>query len=267
MTVEAAAPAKVNLTLHVTGQRADGYHLLDSLVVFADFGDHLRLTPGNEMSITVTGPFAEGVPTDRRNLVWQAAEMVGWTGHIDLEKNIPHGAGLGGGSADAAAVLRALGGAEQASSLGADVPVCLRASPQRMRGIGDELTDVPNLPTLAAVLVNPAVHVPTPKVFAGLAQKNNPPMPATLPTFKSGRELLHWLADMRNDLEPAAIAQQPVIGEVLRTLSAQNPILVRMSGSGSTCFALYDDPGSAEVMARDLAQKHPEWRVRNCRLS
>ncbi len=267
MTVEAFAPAKVNLTLHVTGQRADGYHLLDSLVVFADAGDHLALTPADEMSIMVTGSFAKGVPADRRNLVWQAAELAGWTGHIALEKNIPHGAGLGGGSADAAAVLRALGVTENAGLLGADVPVCLGATAQRMQGIGGDLTVLPDLPPLAAVLVNPGVHVPTPSVFGGLTQKNNPAMPAEIPAFKSGRELLSWLADMRNDLEPPAIAQQPVIAEVLRALSVQNALLVRMSGSGSTCFALYDDPGIAEVMARDLAQRHPEWWVRDCRLS
>ena len=122
MATEAFAPAKINLALHVTGQRADGYHLLDSLVVFADVGDRIALTPGDALSLDVTGPFAVGVPADARNLVWRAAQAAGWTGRIALEKNLPHGAGIGGGSSDAAAVLRMLGAAGAALSLGADVP-------------------------------------------------------------------------------------------------------------------------------------------------
>ena len=147
-TNEAFAPAKINLTLHVTGRRADGYHLLDSLVVFADLGDRLWLDPGAQMSLEVSGPFADGVPRDDSNLVWRAAMAAGWRGAIRLEKNLPHGAGIGGGSADAAALLRALHGddamrvigPEATLALGADVPVCLHTGPQRMRGIGEQLT-------------------------------------------------------------------------------------------------------------------------------
>ncbi|MDG1068196.1 MAG: 4-(cytidine 5'-diphospho)-2-C-methyl-D-erythritol kinase, partial [Sulfitobacter sp.] len=167
MTSEGFAPAKVNLTLHVTGQRADGYHLLDSLVVFADIGDRLWFDAGPQMRISVTGPFAEGVPVDQRNLVWQAAVLAGWTGHITLEKNLPHGAGIGGGSSDAAAVLRAFGGTADALQLGADVPVCLAHAPQRMRGIGEILDPIAPLPDLEIVLVNPRVAVPTAPVFNG----------------------------------------------------------------------------------------------------
>ena len=134
-TVNVFAPAKINLTLHVTGRRADGYHLLDSLVVFADTGDLLQLDPGPELALDVSGLFAGGVPADERNLVWKAAEGAGWTGHISLDKQLPHGAGIGGGSSDAAAVLRALAGQgtgipeDLSLSLGADVPVCMAARP------------------------------------------------------------------------------------------------------------------------------------------
>ena len=268
MTTEAFAPAKINLTLHVTGQRADGYHLLDSLVAFADVGDRLAFTPGPELSLSVTGPFAAGVPEDARNLVWQAALMVGFSGHIKLEKHLPHGAGIGGGSSDAAAVLRSFDAPAQAVSLGADVPVCLRAKAQRMRGIGEDLTTLPDFPRLWAVLANPGVTVPTPKVFAALQTKANPPMPDTLPPRLSARAMIDWLRAMRNDLEAPAMAIQPAIGTVLVELSRlPGAALCRMSGSGATCFALFEDQGLSEIAARDLARAHPDWWVRDCALS
>ena len=157
-TVEVFAPAKINLSLHVTGRRADGYHLLDSLVAFADTGDRLQITPGADLSLIVSGIFAKGVPQDARNLVWRAAEGVGWRGQIALEKSLPHGAGIGGGSSDAGAFLNALAGQgvvfpdSLALSLGADVPVCMTASAARMQGIGEEITPVA-LPRLPALLV------------------------------------------------------------------------------------------------------------------
>ncbi len=268
MATEVFAPAKVNLTLHVTGQRPDGYHLLDSLVVFADVGDRLWLEPGDELSLKVSGAFSAGVPLDRRNLVWQAAEAAGWFGHMELEKNLPHGAGIGGGSSDAGAVLRYLQRPELAAGLGADVPVCFGATAQRMQGIGDVLAPIPALPELWGILVNPGVSVPTPKVFKGLRRKQNPAMPATIPGFKSAREMMLWMSEMRNDLEESAIAAEPAIGEVLRVLSGQpNVGLCRMSGSGGTCFALCDNQGWAEIVAREVQRAHPDWWVVDCRLS
>lgn len=268
MTFDVFAPAKINLTLHVTGQRDDGYHLLDSLVVFADVGDRLRLTPASAMSMEVSGPFAAGVPADARNLAWQAAVMADWTGHIQLEKNLPHGAGIGGGSSDAAAVLRMLNGPQHAPALGADVAVCLAACAQRMRGIGDRLEVLDGLPPVWAVLVNPCVHVATPRVFAALQSKDNPPMPGDLPHFDIARTFIFWLGDMRNDLETAAISQAPAIADVLKALSETDGVhLARMSGSGATCFGLYDNQGLAELVARDLQRAHPDWWVQDCRLS
>jgi 4-diphosphocytidyl-2-C-methyl-D-erythritol kinase len=267
MTSSGFAPAKINLTLHVTGQRIDGYHLLDSLVVFADVGDKLRFTPNNALSINVTGPFAQGVPNDARNLVWQAAERAGWTGHIDLEKNLPHGAGIGGGSSDTAAVLRALGGAEHAATLGADVPVCLNPQAQRMRGIGEQLNSLPDLPPLWAVLANPNEAVPTPPVFQALSQKNNAPMADSLPRFTSAQALARWLQETRNDLQAPAITVAPIIENVLAVLSQTNPLFARMSGSGATCFALYETQGTAQTAAQRLIAVHPNWWIRPCRLS
>jgi 4-diphosphocytidyl-2-C-methyl-D-erythritol kinase len=257
MTTEVFAPAKVNLSLHVTGQRSDGYHLLDSLVVFADVGDRLWLTPAPQMKITISGPFAPGVPVDDRNLVWRAAQLAGWCGHIMLEKNLPHGAGIGGGSADAAAVLRSLGGGCQAASLGADVPVCLSSAPQRMSGTGEILATVTGIPALEIVLVNPGVSVPTAPVFAALQSKTNAPMTADLPRWADAQEFCKWLSFQRNDLEPPARTIAPGITEVLQALDGA--LLARMSGSGATCFGLYAQGASAQ--AARIAAVHPDWWV------
>lgn len=259
MTTEGFAPAKVNLTLHVTGQRSDGYHLLDSLVVFAGIGDCLQFDPAQQMRITVNGPFADGVPTDRRNLIWQAAELAGWVGHIQLEKNLPHGAGIGGGSADAAAVLRAFGGRAAAVSLGADVPVCVAQGPQRMRGIGDHLTPLPSLPDCEILLVNSGVSVPTGPVFQGLHTKNGPPMPDDMPCFGTLEQMCDWLNLQRNDLENPARALAPEIDAVLGAL--HDALFARMSGSGATCFGIYKSAAPAAIAAARIKAAHPHWWV------
>lgn len=265
MATEAFAPAKINLTLHVTGQRADGYHLLDSLVVFADLGDRLWLDPATEMSLQVSGPFAEGVPEDRRNLVWRAAELAGATLRIGLEKVLPHGAGIGGGSSDAAAVLRAVGAGERAAELGADVPVCLSDAPQRMRGIGDVLEKVPGVPALPLVLVNPGVHVPTPAVFRELAQKDNPDM-GDLPRWGAREAFLSWLRAQRNDLQAPAIATAPAIRAALEALGGVDGcLLARMSGSGATCFGVFGSDTAAHAAAAEIAAAQPGWWVRAAR--
>lgn len=263
--VEAFAPAKVNLTLHVTGQRADGYHLLDSLVAFADVGDRLWLTEGDAMRLSVSGPFADGVPLDHRNLVWRAAELAGWTGEIRIEKNLPHGAGIGGGSSDAAAVLNALGAADNGASLGADVPVCRVGRAVRMRGIGEVLDPAEGWPNLHAVLVNPGVHVPTPAVFKALQTKTNAPMSDVPETLA---DPFHWLAQQRNDLQSPATRLTPDIAPVLTALNDQPGVkFVRMSGSGATCFALFDEAAMRDAAADALTHAHPDWWVKACRLT
>ena len=273
MKAEAFAPAKINLTLHITGQRADGYHLLDSLVAFADLGDHLTLATKPELSLEVSGEFADGVPCDVRNLVWRAAESMDWTGHVHLEKQLPHGGGIGSGSSDAAAILRTLidqggemGGAVPLS-LGADVPVCMLASAARMRGIGEEIEPI-TLPPLPALLVNPGIAVRTEQVFSALESRKNAPMTAQIPAPKTPEECAEWLQDQRNDLEPPAKAVGPGIAEVIDLLGdTRGALLTRMSGSGSTCFSLYPTMKAAHFAACEIGATHPEWWCRATLLS
>lgn len=264
-TNEGFAPAKINLTLHVTGQRADGYHLLDSLVVFANIGDRLWFEPADTMSLAVSGPFGAGVPEDNRNLVWRAAELAGATLGIRLAKHLPHGAGIGGGSSDAAAVLRFLNASEQAAKLGADVPVCLSSSPQRMQGIGEQLTTAPSVPALHLVLVNPQVHVATPEVFKALKDKSNSGM-SDLPDWKSTGEFVTWLQAQRNDLQAPAMSMAPVIGTCLQALNtSRGCVMARMSGSGATCFGIYHTGTQARLAAKSLAAANPGWWVKRTR--
>ncbi|MHC9235943.1 4-(cytidine 5'-diphospho)-2-C-methyl-D-erythritol kinase [Pseudooceanicola sp. 502str34] len=254
------ARAKINLALHVTGQRGDGYHLLDSLVCFADFGDVLEVTPAPENSLTLDGPLAEGVPAGPENLVFRAASFFGQPAAIRLTKHLPMAAGIGGGTADAAAVLRALSAAtgrpvpENAERLGADLPACLRSRALRMQGVGERLEDVPGLPPLPAVLVNPGLGVETPAVFKRLTRRTNPALPVRLPDWPDAASCAAWLSGQRNDLETPARDIAPVIGDVLEALAATpGCLLARMSGSGATCFALYPDRRAAEAAAASLA--------------
>jgi len=275
----AEAFAKVNLTLHVTGQRADGYHLLDSLVVFAAFGDRLTCEARtNGISLAVTGPFAEGVPTDDSNLVWRAAEVMRGAAEGDaglaltLEKNLPHAAGIGSGSSDAAATLALVAAVMGAAplhpedprvlTLGADVPVCLCAPrPMRMQGIGDALAPVPALPPAALVLVNPRVPVPTGAVFAALSRKDNAPM-TELPAYLDFNAFAEWLGQQRNDLQPAAVGLAPQIGVALAALAGQSNVTWSgMSGSGATCVGLVRDLVQAEAAATYIRRDHPDWWV------
>lgn len=272
MTVDAFAPAKINLTLHVTGQRADGYHLLDSLVVFADVGDRLRFAPAGELTLDVTGPLAPGVPTDGRNLVLKAAALFAADrgAAITLEKHLPAAAGIGGGSSDAAAALRGLAalwdlplpGERAVLSLGADVPVCLNPRPVRMRGVGEDIVTGPCLPDFGLVLVNPGIEVATAAVFAALKRKDNPPMPHP-PGWATAAVMAHWLREQRNDLEPPARRLAPVIREVLDVIAAtQGCLIARMSGSGATCFGIYDSRDEAEAAAELIGAGAPHWWVR-----
>ena len=259
MTIEAFAPAKINLTLHVTGQRHDGYHLLDSLVVFANVGDRIWIEPADEMSLEITGPFAQGVPADARNLVWKAAVLAGHTAHIRLEKNLPHGAGIGGGSSDAGALLAALGCADTGlCPWGLILPVCRLGQAARMSGIGDMVEPFLGGPSLFAVLVNSGVHVPTPQVFKALKNKDNPAMTGEFSTRDTAAALIDWVSDQRNDLEAAAIACAPEIAGVLEVLRGQpNQKLVRMSGSGATCFALFETAADAQTAAAAIRLQNP----------
>lgn len=270
MAVTDFAPAKINLTLHVTGQRADGYHLLDSLVVFAGVGDSVTVAPAPTLSLAITGPMGASLPVADDNLVLRAARAMGAQAQITLHKVLPVSSGIGGGSADAAACLRALArltgtalpGPDQVLALGADVPVCLAGTPSRMSGIGEALASVPPLPAAWLVLANPGVAVSTPAIFRALARRDNAPMPPSLPRLKTTADLAAFVTMQRNDLEAPAIALQPVIAQVKTALTAQSGCLMaRMSGSGATCFGLFADPLSANAAARALQAAHPGWWV------
>lgn len=271
MAIEAFAPAKINLTLHVTGQRDDGYHLLDSLVVFADIGDTIRVAASDRLSLDIDGPEAGGLAAEPDNLVLRAARLLAPErgAAISLTKRLPVASGIGGGSADAAAALRALAqlwglaapSAEQALTLGADVPVCLSPVPARMQGIGDRLGPIAPLPAMDIVLVNPRVAVSTPAVFKSLIVKENAPMNPELPRWRDLPEFTRWLADQRNDLAEPAIAQQPVIADVLNALRDAGALFAGMSGSGATCYGLFPPDGhSAKSVAKAVLRlAHPGW--------
>lgn len=263
------APAKINLTLHVTGRRADGYHLLDSLVVFTQAGDSVSTQPG--AGLVISGPEAAGLSAGSDNLVARAARLMGVADQgLVLVKTLPVAAGIGGGSADAAASLRLLARLHRCKlpplegqlALGADVPVCLAARPARMQGIGEAITLLPALPRFWLVLVNPRLALSTPDVFRALAQRANPPMPARLPDWPDAGALFDWLAQCRNDLQAPARALAPVIGDVLDALAAApGCALARMSGSGATCFGLFAQEAEAQDAAAQIARARPGWWV------
>jgi 4-diphosphocytidyl-2-C-methyl-D-erythritol kinase len=243
------APAKVNLYLHLRGRRADGYHLLDSLVVFPAIGDRLTAAAGQGLSLRIDGPFGAGLAADPDNLVLRAARALAKAhamppnAALRLEKHLPIASGIGGGSSDAAGALRLLSRLwgvdvpeELALSLGADVPVCLAApQPRLMAGIGEHLSPAPPMPDFWMVLANPGVAVATGAVFAAVNQRDNPSAPP-MPSLTGFAALIDWLAQQRNDLQPAAISACPAIAEVLAALS--DAPLARMSGSGATPPAL-----------------------------
>ncbi|MEM6466504.1 MAG: 4-(cytidine 5'-diphospho)-2-C-methyl-D-erythritol kinase [Pseudomonadota bacterium] len=269
------APAKINLCLHVTGQRPDGYHMLDSLVVFTGAGDVVEAEPARTLSLTLSGPFALDLGSDSDNLVLKAAELIRPDREgaaLHLVKSLPIASGIGGGSSDAAAALRALSALwdvplpspGQVAALGADVPVCLDPKPYRMRGIGDVLSPLANpLPPFWMVLANPGVHVPTPRIFQALKTKHNLGLPEALPQFDGLPQLAAWLrAETRNDLQAPACDVAPVIGDVLKALEeTKDCALARMSGSGATCFGLYESELAALEASAQLRDAHPNWWV------
>jgi 4-diphosphocytidyl-2-C-methyl-D-erythritol kinase len=280
--------AKVNLTLRVVGRRTDGYHDLESVVAFADCADKLTLTPGPELSLKTIGPLATACGETSDNLVLKAARLLGEvvpgmkTGVFVLDKLLPVAAGIGGGSADAAAALRLLARLnnlplddermqEIALEVGADVPVCLASRACDMTGVGDNLMPL-NPPKMPSVLVNPGVPVATRDVFAALGLRHGElrvgvgdVMTEASSWPEEGGSLEEWveaLASGTNDLEEPAMKIQPVIGEVITALNATNGAwLSRMSGSGATCFALYENTAEAGRAADRIRSEHPSWWV------
>ena len=280
------ARAKINLSLRVLGRRPDGYHLLESLVSFAATGDRLELRLGEPLGLSVSGPMAEhaGPPDD--NLVLRAAGALKRRipkldlGRFELTKLLPVGAGLGGGSADAAAALRLLAQAnrlapddprlyEAARELGSDVPVCIDQTARWMGGTGHELSAPVTTPKIHVVLVNPGIPLATRDVYGELGARvvldERALSPPSVP--RGGREFLNFIAELSNDLEPAAFKLAPIVRDVLTALRDQpGCMLARMSGSGSTCFGIFATQNAARYTARTLAIRHNGWWVRDTEL-
>ncbi len=276
--IEEAAPAKINLDLCITGRRRDGYHELDSVVVFGSPADVLRFEAADRLTLELGGPFARSLAHAPDNLVLRAARRLAGhagrmaTARIRLGKNLPVAAGLGGGSGDAAAALRGLNRLWRldlgdgdllplARDLGADVPVCLAGRPARMRGIGERLERLEGLPPLWLLLVNPNRPLATAAVFKELG-----PLPPAIPEQgppPTGRtELIAWLRARANHLEAPARRLEPAIGAALAVLAAQPGCeLARMSGSGATCFGLFADPAALEAAAKAVRRARPDWWV------
>jgi 4-diphosphocytidyl-2-C-methyl-D-erythritol kinase len=260
------AAAKINLCLHVTGRRPDGYHLLDSVAVFAGVGDRLVAEPDDGLSLEIDGPFGAGLAADDDNLVMRAARLLGGAAgaRLRLTKCLPVASGIGGGSADAAAALRvlsALWGVHAdlpglALRLGADVPVCLESRPARMLGVGEVLTEVA-VPRCGLVLVNPGVAVATSAVFRALGGAFSPPLEVR--PWADAASLASWLGGTSNDLQAAAIGLCPPIGTVLDAIAATGSLIARMSGSGATCFGLY--PTEEAAIQAVLRLRQPGWWV------
>lgn len=264
------APAKINLALHVLGRKDDGYHELDSIVAFADVADRLTFTEAPDWRLHITGPFARALPLGDDNLVLKAARAFAaaypgqdGTYRITLEKNLPVASGIGGGSADAAACLKALSSlagvsddlAKLACGLGADVPVCLVGKTCRMRGVGESIDILDDIEPMPAVLVNPGLALATVDVFAGLALQPG------AKGFSGLAPDADW-SSHRNDLTVPALTLAPVIGKVLAALRAEADVrFARMSGSGATCFGIFASPEAADEAARRIAGAHPDWWV------
>jgi len=281
-----AAPAKINLFLHVGPRRSDGYHALQSLVCFAEAGDVLEFAPADALALAIAGPFAAGLQGEGDNLILRAARaLAAHAGSakgaaITLTKNLPVASGIGGGSADAAAALRGLrelwnvrisdsGLQAVALSLGSDVPVCVASRPAMMEGRGEHVTPVPPLPPLPMVLVNPGVAVSTGEVFRRLDHTAEDVLPPLPPYAEHGNAaaLLGFLAQTRNDMEPAAKEIAPVIGDVLTELERLGALLARMCGSGATCYGLFESEGAAQTAACAIAAAHPSWWVTPTRIA
>ena len=280
--LQATAYAKLNLALHVTGRRDDGYHLLDTLVAFADYGDEITISPAQEDSFTLSGRFGQLLPVNGDNLVLKARDALRahFPQHssavaIHLEKNLPVASGIGGGSSDAATLLALLirlwniapekALLEQVClQLGADVPMCLHGQfyggALIAKGIGEDVQNLPGLPVLPLVLVNDGTAISTPQIFKHLNKRDNPPLPE-LAHFDSHADLCNFLKTTRNDLLPPAAQLAPQLPQILQTLRDSGAHYAQMSGSGATCFGIYDTLSAAQQASENLQQKNPHWFV------
>lgn len=268
MAIRRSAAAKINLCLHVVGQRADGLHDLQSAVAFLECGEWVELRKSERTELNILGPKAAELPVQDDNLILKAAALFpsDCQTEISLHKTMPVASGIGGGSADAAATLHAMAAlwdlplpdVAARLSLGADVPVCMGRAPVLMQGIGAQISPLGALPPLFACLVNPGRGLSTARVFEHLALKSNPPLEPPPPV---AAEFCAWLKRQRNDLQRPAVAAEPRIADVLEALDAQAPLLARMSGSGATCFALFETLAAAQDCAAAIQARQRSWWV------
>lgn len=271
------APAKVNLTLHVVGQDSNGLHLLDSLVTFPPIGDTLSFSNAKKLKLSVITDKKTTLTNKPDNLILKSAAMFDKTylRHIILTKRLPISAGIGGGSADAAATIRdAISldykvSLKKVRSLGADVMACLQSQPLRMRGVGEIIDSVEIWPVAGSIiLVNPGIQLETKKVFGALSKKENKPMPERLPIFSDFKTLVNFIKTQRNDLENTAINLEPIIEKVLVEIKhSENCLISRMSGSGTTCFGLFEKAEEADEASFRLKRAFPNWWIVSSQIS
>ena len=272
--MEEKASAKVNLCLQIVGQKSNGFHLLDSIVGFTEFGDHLSLKKSDELELTMKGAFSDQIPVDKSNLILKAAELlrainnIKTGAHITLTKNLPPSAGLGGGSSDAAAAIRGLSRLwgtdlpeiDDLMKIGSDLPVCINQKTQHMKGFGEVLEEINTFPNLPILLVNPLKKVSTHTVFRMLQNKKNPPLSKYEMLFQAKKYWINWLLLQRNDLMEPAVKVEPVISEVLRLISKQISVeKVSMSGAGATCFGIFENKHDCDLAMKRVRLERPDW--------
>lgn len=281
-SVQSTAYAKLNLALHVTGRRADGYHLLDTLVAFTTFGDELTIAPAQLDNFSLHGPFSACLPVNGDNLVLKARDLLrqhfpqqSFPVDIQLVKNLPVASGIGGGSSDAAAALALLIRLWQIEpepaliqqlclQLGADVPMCMHGQLQGgaliAKGIGEEIHSLDKLPRLPLVLVNDGTAISTPQIFQNMQRRDNPPLPDR-ESLHSLAQVISYLRSTRNDLLAPAITIAPQLPHILRELEKNGAQFVQMSGSGATCFGIFETFEQAQIAARNIQQQNPQYFV------
>ena len=256
------------------GQQSNGFHLLDSIVGFTEFGDHLSFKKSDELQLTVKGDFSDQIPVDKSNLILKAAELlkkinnIKTGAHITLTKNLPPSAGLGGGSSDAAATIRGLSrlwGVDYPKindlmKIGSDLPVCINQKTQHMKGFGEVLEEINTFPKLPILLVNPLIEISTKTVFRMLKNKKNLPLSKYEMFFQAKKDWINWLLLQRNDLIEPAVTAEPVISEVLRLISKQISVeKVSMSGSGATCFGIFENKHDCDLAMKRVRLERPDW--------
>ena len=272
--IEEKASAKVNLCLQILDQTPEGFHLLDSVVVFTEFGDDLLFEKSDKLELSIQGPFSDNIPIDGSNLILKAAtalkqlSQIKTGAHITLTKNLPPSAGIGGGSSDAAATIRGLCRLWKTNppllddmlKIGSDLPVCFTQRTQHMQGIGEILSTITNFPSFPILLVNPLKIVSTQKVFQLLKNKQNSALSKYEESSYKKKEWLNWLIAQRNDLLEPALEIEPIISEVLQLISKQNGVgKVSMSGSGATCFGIFENKSDCDLALKKIQEQRPEW--------